>query len=404
MTAAIEFEGVWKRYLGIRKYDPWSVVKALLGRYGSDEDQFWALRDVSFTVKPGDALGIIGPNGAGKTTVLKILARITAPTRGRVWVQGRVGALINLRAGFHRELTGRENIYLNGVILGMSRREVRRKFDEIVGFAELGEFIDTPVKFYSSGMLVRLGFSVAAHVEPDVLLIDEVLSVGDMAFRKRCLDRMDAMISSGIPVVFVSHDLVALQGVCKRAILLDSGHIRAEGSSREVVEEYEKLMPAGNIGLERFKVPEAGVKDSPEVVSVRVTDVKGDERSSFNLDEPLRVIATLRVPKAIDEPAFAVTIYRADGFYCGGTNSVVSGVAWPRLEEGEACLEVTLDRIQVVPGYYTIAIWVVDKRLRADFAGGYSRVFCVQGRLMFGDERDGVFVPLVVWNRLENRA
>jgi len=404
MSAAIEFEGVWKRYLGIRKYDPWSVVKALMGRYGSDEDQFWALRDVSFTVKPGDALGIIGPNGAGKTTILKILARITAPTRGRVRTQGRVGALINLRAGFHRELTGRENIYLNGVILGMSRREVARKFDEIVEFAGLGEFIDTPVKFYSSGMLVRLGFSIAAHMEPDILLIDEVLSVGDMAFRKRCIERMDSMIGSGIPVVFVSHDMVALQGVCKRAILLDKGRIRAEGSSWQVVEEYRKLISAGDIRPEEAQIPEARARGSPEIVSVRVMDMKGNERSSFDLMEPIKVVAKLRVLEPIDEPAFAVTIYRADGFYCGGTNSVVSGMVWPRLEPGEACLEVTLDRIQVVPGYYTIAILVVDKRLRADFAKGYSPFFYVRGRWMFGDERDGIFVPMVTWNRLENRA
>ena len=200
--------------------------------------EFWALRDVSFNVDRGEAFGIIGGNGAGKSTILKLLTGIMKPSDGRICVSGRVSALIEVSAGFHQDLTGRENIYLNGAILGMSREDIRRRFDAIVDFSGLEEFIDTPVKRYSSGMFARLGFSVAAHVDPDVLLVDEVLSVGDYLFQQKCLDRMQSVICSGATVIFVSHNLREVARLCRRSLLLERGQVQIVGATQEVISTY----------------------------------------------------------------------------------------------------------------------------------------------------------------------
>jgi lipopolysaccharide transport system ATP-binding protein len=188
-------------------------------------EDFWALRDVSFEVKQGEALGIIGRNGAGKSTLLKLLSRITEPTEGRARIRGRVASLLEVGTGFHPELTGRENVYLNGSILGMSKAEIRKKFDEIVSFAEIAQFLDTPVKRYSSGMYVRLAFSVAAHVEPEILVVDEVLAVGDVAFQRKCMDYMKRLARSGITIILVSHDLFAVKTMCRRVLALSAGSL-----------------------------------------------------------------------------------------------------------------------------------------------------------------------------------
>jgi lipopolysaccharide transport system ATP-binding protein len=204
----------------------------------NDKREFWALRDISFEVERGEAFGIIGPNGAGKSTMLKLLSRVMKPSRGSIQVDGRISALIELAAGFHQDLTGRENVYLYGTILGMSRREIDAKFDEIVGFSGLAEFIDTPVKRYSSGMYTRLGFSVAAHVNPEVLLVDEVLSVGDYAFQRKCVERMKEVIRSGATVLFVSHNLTTVATLCHRCLLLESGSSVMIGPAKEVISAY----------------------------------------------------------------------------------------------------------------------------------------------------------------------
>jgi ABC-type polysaccharide/polyol phosphate transport system ATPase subunit len=248
---AVALEHVWKRYrLGLRRKGV-SHKRTLAGevsralersglRGGRDEGarHIWALADVSFEVAEGEAVAIVGANGGGKSTALKLIARITEPWAGRVRTRGRVGSLIEIRSGIHPELTGRENIFLYGTILGLRRREIRRRFDDIVDFAELGRYIDTPVKRYSSGMEVRLGFSVAVHLEPDVLLIDEVLAVGDEAFQRRCLKRMDEIRSGGQTLVFVSHVFDDVRRLCPRAIYLDRGMVRADGPSADVVDLY----------------------------------------------------------------------------------------------------------------------------------------------------------------------
>ncbi|MBA3557417.1 MAG: ABC transporter ATP-binding protein [Gemmatimonadaceae bacterium] len=245
MTGApIVADGVWKQFRRGRRADTLrelapSLVRSLFSRGGEqDADAFWALRDVSFTVAPGEVLGIIGPNGAGKSTALSILSGILWPDRGSIRVTGRIGALIELAAGFHPELTGRENVFLQGAIMGMRRAEIARHFDEIVEFAGFPEFIDTPIKHYSSGMNARLGFSVAAHLDPDVLLVDEVLSVGDRAFQQRAFERLSEVVRRGTPVVVVSHQLERVASLCNRAILLSQGTVAFEGPAAECVAKY----------------------------------------------------------------------------------------------------------------------------------------------------------------------
>src|SRR6266403_149505 len=208
-------------------------------------EEFWALKDISFDVKQGEVVGIIGRNGAGKSTLLKILSRITDPTTGRLGIRGRVASLLEVGTGFHPELTGRENVFLNGAILGMSREEIKRKFDEIVAFAEVEQFLDTPVKRYSSGMYVRLAFSVAAHLEPEIFVIDEVLAVGDAAFQKKCLGKMGEVAKGGRTVLFVSHNMQAILSLTQRAMAFDNGQVWKVGPSQEVVEAYEKRVSKG---------------------------------------------------------------------------------------------------------------------------------------------------------------
>ncbi|HMF12188.1 MAG TPA: ABC transporter ATP-binding protein, partial [Gemmataceae bacterium] len=207
-------------------------------RRDDDNESIWALRDVSFQVPRGEVIGIIGRNGAGKSTLLKILSRITTPTGGSIKVRGRVSSLLEVGTGFHDELTGRENVYLNGSILGMRKREVDERFDAIVDFAGVERFLDTPIKRYSSGMRLRLGFAVAAHLDPDVLIVDEILAVGDAGFQKKCLDAMEGLHSGGRTVLFVSHNMVAVENLCSRAIWIDAGSVRMDGGAKDVIESY----------------------------------------------------------------------------------------------------------------------------------------------------------------------
>jgi len=271
---ALRAEHVYKKFRKGEIYNSLrDLIPALTGAMfrqqelsDKDKREFWALQDVSFEVKRGEAFGIIGPNGAGKSTMLKLLSQIMKPTRGSVHVDGRISALIELAAGFHQDLTGRENIYLYGTILGMTKREVDARFNEVVDFSGLGEFIDTPVKRYSSGMLARLGFAVAAHVNPDVLLVDEVLSVGDALFQRKCLDHMRKIIRDGATVLFVSHSLKTVADFCSRALLLDHGLPVSIGLTPQVVTQYMKL-------LQQHRVDD---QSRPVVISkARVRDAAG---------------------------------------------------------------------------------------------------------------------------------
>ena len=301
------FDRIWKKFRrGEQKHDSLrdlipAVAKKLFKLRRPEElrdQEFWAIKDVSFQVERGEALGIIGPNGAGKSTALKLLSGILTPDRGKISVSGRLSALIEVGAGFHPDLTGRENIYLNGAILGMKRKEMDRKLDDIVAFSELSEFLDTPVKRYSSGMYARLGFSVAAHVDPDILLVDEVLSVGDWAFQRKCLEKMEAFVKKGVTIIFISHNLQAVVNLCSRALLLQKGTVVESGPTGQIVRRY----------LSEAASPTRGdVRDRTIWIEcVTVVDEEGKEADFFTAGDKVSVIINVR--SNVKEDGLAVTL------------------------------------------------------------------------------------------------
>src|SRR5712691_13343217 len=320
---AVVFEGVWKKFRRGERHDSLrDLVPALVSRLarrspaqGLADEEFWAVRDVSFEVRPGEALGIIGPNGAGKSTILKLLTKILRSTRGRIELNGRVGALIEVAAGFHPDLTGRENVYLQGAIMGMARAEIARKFDAIVDFSGVEEFIDTPVKRYSSGMNARLGFAIAGHLNPDVLLIDEVLSVGDVGFQEKCVARMRELLARGIPLVFVSHNLSAVVDLCTRALLIDRGTVRFDGRPAEAVAEFR-----------RSRRQEAPSPSDTAAAAIRITDgqllqADGEASPLFQTGRPMTIRVRYRAKRPVQRPHVAIDIHGVDGVYCAGINT-----------------------------------------------------------------------------------
>ena len=312
------------------------------------QEDFWALKDVSFEVKQGEVVGIIGRNGAGKSTLLKILSRITEPTTGRVRLKGRVASLLEVGTGFHPELTGRENIFLNGAILGMHRAEIKRKFDEIVAFAEVEKFLDTPVKRYSSGMYVRLAFAVAAHLEPEILIVDEVLAVGDAEFQKKCLGKMQSISSKeGRTVLFVSHNMKAVQTLCQKGIVLESGRLKCVGTTGEVLRSYSESAKMEN--LVEFQVNNS----RPSISFVRVEQVGLDLGN-------LIVELGFKSPFPLNPPVGGLVMASLLGTPVFGTNPRFhkEGFGQPKLSEG--ILRMTANNLPVHGGIYKLSVWLGD--------------------------------------------
>jgi lipopolysaccharide transport system ATP-binding protein len=269
---------------------PWKRLKTIRdARRGEGEDTLWALDGVDLEIPTGEPVAIIGANGAGKTTLLKILSRITKPTRGRVELHGRVGSLLEVGTGFHPELTGRENIFLNGAILGMRKAEIARKFDQIVAFAEIDRFLDTAVKHYSSGMYVRLAFAVAAHLEPEILLVDEVLAVGDAEFQKKCMGKMDEVGREGRTVLFVSHNMTAVKALCTRAVLLRDGKVAAQGNTIDVIKEYMSQTSMGGAAERRWQRENAPGNKTARLLGVRIRDAVGEIRSDIDSQQAFSI-------------------------------------------------------------------------------------------------------------------
>jgi lipopolysaccharide transport system ATP-binding protein len=322
-------------------------------------DEIWALKDVSFKVRPGEVLGVIGRNGAGKSTLLKVLSRITHPTTGHVDLRGRVGSLLEVGTGFHPELTGRENIYLNGSILGMSQAEVARKFDEIVAFSEIERFLDTPVKRYSTGMYTRLAFAVASHLEPEILIVDEVLAVGDVAFQKKCLGKMGQVSRHGRTVLFVSHQMTAIKSLCTRAILMENGQVALDGDVDQVVDRY---LGAGSEMSRTGIIPESAprIQDVPGEAlfrSVRLTDLAGKEVSQLYFGQPFRVTFTCEILRDIPDGHFEISLSTTDGTHVTYSTTMDGGQGPKPLEAGTHEISAEFD-VTLLPRDYTIDLGV----------------------------------------------
>jgi lipopolysaccharide transport system ATP-binding protein len=364
MPAAIVVDNVSKKYLiGLARYSSLrdtvtNTCRRVLGRplpETARTREFWALKDVSFEVEKGTTLGIIGPNGAGKSTLLKLISRVSKPTKGTITTHGRVSALIEVGAGFHPELTGRENVYLNGSILGMMKREIDKKFDAIVDFSGIEEFIDTPVKYYSSGMYARLGFSVAAHVDPDILLVDEVLSVGDWGFQQKCLERMQEIVAAGVTVVFVSHNMSAVTRLCKKSAVLDAGKCIYSGDTEGAISAYERVA----IGIARRKGG-SRVNESQraevEMLSLDLHNHSGVSTHSLRTGQPFEIVLKARWNVPCDEPIMVIAIRDKQGMLVFRTDSRVAGCPISSVTSNQVVIVRMRGRMNFLSGRYGLHI------------------------------------------------
>jgi ABC-type polysaccharide/polyol phosphate transport system ATPase subunit len=346
---------VSKRYLLSRKLEPDATQHVLLrnlNRLRQRSEEFWAVRDLNFEVERGEALGIIGHNGAGKSTILKLLANITSPTSGEIMINGRLSALIEVGSGFHPELTGRENIYLNGSILGMNRREITAKFESIVDFAGVSQFIDTPVKRYSSGMYVRLGFSIAAHLDPDILLLDEVLAVGDAAFQAKCIRRISELKNNGTTIVFISHDLGAVERLCDRTLLMKHGEIVASGATRDVVAEYQRsstdLAAVATLDDKEFTIDRKAT-----ISSVAFSDSDGRELVAARTGGPMLARLNYIAHRPVENAVFELFFYSGNRELLCHLSTEFSDQSID-LETGAGIAEVSCAELGLKPGIYYV--------------------------------------------------
>jgi homopolymeric O-antigen transport system ATP-binding protein len=357
---------------------PVAGVRSAVVRRGED---FWALKDVSFEVKQGEVVGIIGRNGAGKSTLLKILSRITEPTTGRVRIRGRVASLLEIGTGFHPELTGRENVFLNGAILGMSREEIKRKFDEIVAFAEVEQFLDTPVKRYSSGMYVRLAFAVAAHLEPEILIVDEVLAVGDYEFQRRCLGKMNEVAHGGRTVLFVSHNMTAIEELCPQSILLKNGRIERSGPTHEVVAHF----------LSNAAKPVSEIDSHAEREGTGNARITRLELLAVDSDTPIEILMfrqsfRLRIHyhanKRLDDPRFGFALLsdKAERVFQTETTELSYRIT---AIEGTGSFDCVVTTPNVLPGLFYLEAWIIE-RVNVSFA---DHLF-IAGRIEIGVDPD----------------
>jgi lipopolysaccharide transport system ATP-binding protein len=330
-------------------------------------EEFWALKGVEFDVQPGQVMGVIGRNGSGKSTLLKILSRITKPTTGRVEIRGRVGSLLEVGTGFHPELSGRENVYLNGSILGMTRREIDRKFDEIVSFAEVERFLDTAVKRYSSGMYVRLAFSVAAHFEPEVLLVDEVLAVGDQSFQKKCLGKMGEVSKSGRTVLFVSHNIATIEALCDRCLFLDQGNLAYDGETADVLAYYQRQNGAASSGSKDLtNASGRSVDSTPIMTQIVLSDGVDDSISSVRMGSTLSVKVALDTKKLSVSPVLGLVIKSSVGSSLFGVdNRFIAGYEFDK-QHYLGSMTCEIERLPLVPGLYWIDLYFGDEHKDID--------------------------------------
>ena len=413
-------EGLSKKYiLGHQQQERYPTLrdtltntgKKLLSSFGnsrsklqnSAQEEFWALRDVSFEIKQGDRVGIIGRNGAGKSTLLKILSRITEPTKGRIRIQGRIASLLEVGTGFHPELTGRENIYLNGAILGMSKVEIKRKFDEIVAFAEIEKFLDTPVKRYSSGMYVRLAFAVAAHLEPEILIVDEVLAVGDAAFQKKCIGRMGEVSREGRTVLFVSHNIASMRSLCSRSILLERGNIIQHGTFEEGLKKYLASDDCIDGYWQR-----AGHANPETKISFREISIKNKEEEQTGLvssTEPFYIDTLMEAYESMPNVQIHIRITNQEGIPIFTTASTDADSRKKRIEKGTYHYRVKIPASFLYPGTYSVQVAVMIPKTKlldiVDNLLSFSIEDTGNHATILKDGRLGVVNPILKWQILE---
>ncbi len=366
MTHFIEIDSLSKRYrIGRQQHDlslREQLVEFAKNPFKSvleEDETIWALQDVSFHAEQGEVIGIIGRNGAGKSTLLKILSKITYPTSGRVKIRGRIAALLEVGTGFHEELTGRENVYLNGSILGMKKREVDRHFDAIVEFSGVEQFIDTPIKRYSSGMRLRLGFAVAAHLDPDVLVVDEVLAVGDASFQKKCINAMDGLRSSGRTVFFVSHNLAAVENLCSRGIWIDLGKIQMDGGAKEVIASYMGSFVGEQVSGADLATTTSRL-GSGEIRYTRIEYFHPDGTPSAmtRSGDGLTIRFHFHAEKQIRDPGFGFRLFSNMGTLITETSARLNGIHIPKVGPGDGYVEITIESLNLIPGRYQFSLWI----------------------------------------------
>jgi lipopolysaccharide transport system ATP-binding protein len=383
-TLRADFERWWARVRG--KPDP--LLKIGQGDQGNREGEYiWALQDVSFEVQQGEVLGIIGRNGAGKSTLLKILSRVTAPTSGQVKIKGRVVSLLEVGTGFHPELTGRENIYLNGAILGIKKAEIDRKFDEIVAFSEVEKFIDTPVKRYSSGMYVRLAFAVAAHLEPEILLVDEVLAVGDTAFQKKCLGKMGDVAKEGRTVLFVSHNTGAIAGLCKYGVVLESGRVSFIGEAQRAISKYLSVpITSGHVDL--GLVANRTGNGRAQFVRAITRNCEGQICDTFVIGDDIHFDLSIHEFERVRTARISVQIVSAQRIPVYHFLAEDAGFELTDIS-GEATVRVSVENQKMYPGEYHVNLWLGDSTYeRLDMIIGALRFYVVEGGIVVKRQLD----------------
>ena len=347
-------------------------------------EDFWAIRDISFDVARGETLGIVGHNGAGKSTILKLLSRITAPTRGTITLDGRVAALIEVGSGFHPDLTGRENIFLSGSVLGMRRREIAAKLERIVDFAGVGPFIDMPVKWYSSGMFVRLGFAVAAHLEADILLVDEVLGVGDAAFQVRSFERIGELRREGATLIFISHDLSAIEKLCDRALLMNRGQLFAAGTPADIIAQYQTLVTESFAAVTADAATVEG--DAARVADVFFRGEAGSETAGTTTGGPLVAVVDIDVKQQVDDAVVELFYYSRDGRTLHCQQSTAVSDTQVTLRPGRRRLEFVCESFGLQPGIYAVGASIRERRGSAaiDWWYGTRMLYVEPGKSMRG--------------------
>jgi len=384
MRNTVIVRGLGKHFYRYHANQPVTLKQAVLSglRHLKPAEPFWALRDISFSVAPGHMLGVIGTNGAGKSTLLRLLGGVGRPDKGSVKVNGRIGALLDLGAGFHPDLTGRENVFVGGIVAGLTRKQVAQRFDSIVEFAELQSFIDNPLRTYSTGMQMRLAFAVAVHTEPDVLLIDEFLSVGDLSFQSKCLERIAQFKAQGCAIVLVSHNAEQIQQLCDEALWLRNGQVvaygepevvagqyiaemRSETQRRTPVEQPAVLTPSGaelRVNENRF-----GSLDL-EIIDVRLLDSKGFAITELESGDSLRIEIKYQSHQSIYAPIFGVTISQEDGLPCYDTNTKIANLSLPFIQQGQGRIALELKRLDLKGGKYFVDVGVYER----DWAYAYD--------------------------------